>query len=100
MPSTRVVAKSPIVTWISPAPGFARRLRDHRLGQVDARDPDAARGERQRDPTGADAELQRGAVSRELGEEVHYGVDDRRIEHHRVLVVAGGDRLAEVVLGH
>ena len=62
---------------------------------------DAARGERQRDPAGADAELERGAVAGELGEEVDHRVDDApgRTSPRR-LVVAAGDRLAEVVLGH
>ena len=35
----------------------------------------AALGERQRDPAGADAELERRAVAREVGDEVDDGVD-------------------------
>ena len=35
VPSTVVVAKSPIVTAMSSPPGFARSLRDHRLRQLD-----------------------------------------------------------------
>jgi hypothetical protein len=81
-------------------PRLRAQPRDHRLRKVDPAHADTAPGQRQRDPTGADAELECGTVSSELCEEVHHGVDDRRVEHRRVLVVTGGDRLAEVVLGH
>ena len=81
MPSTRVVAKSPIVTSISLRARLGAQPRDHRLGEVDPVHRHAARGERQRDPAGADAELERGAVARQLGEEVDRRVDDGRVEH-------------------
>ena len=45
------------------------KLRDHRLREVDAVDADAGRRERQRDPAGADRELERGAPSASVGKE-------------------------------
>ena len=42
---------------------------------------DAALGERQRDAAGADAELERSAVAREISQEVDGGADHRWIEH-------------------
>ena len=64
-------------------------------------DRHAALRERERDPAGADAELERCAAARELGQEVHDRVDDGRVEELRQpLVVARGHALAEVVLGH
>ena len=57
--------------------------------------------ERQRDPAGADAELERGAVAGEFGEEVDGGIDGRGSNMlGRRLVVARCDALAEVILGH
>ena len=64
-------------------------------------DSDAALRERERDPAGADAELECCAAARELGQEVHDRADDGRVEELRQpLVVARGHALAEVVLGH
>ena len=63
--------------------------------------PDAAPRERQRDPTRADAELERGAVPRELRQEVDHGIDDGRIGLVAIpLVEPPRHVLAEVVLGH
>jgi hypothetical protein len=59
----------------------------------------AARRERQRDPPRADSELERGAVARQLGEEVDDRFDDvGREQVGGVDVVARGDALAEEVL--
>ena len=64
-------------------------------------DADAAPRERQRDPAGADAKLERGAVAGQLGEEVDDRFDDCRVEHVGArLVVPLRHALAEVVLGH
>src|SRR5439155_15430749 len=91
------------------ADGHADRLRsrlplqllDHGGGQVDAVHRDAALAQGQGDAAGADAELQGGAVSGEVGKEVDRRVDDRGIEHAgRRGVVERGDALVEVDLGH
>ena len=50
------------------AAGLLAELRDHRLGGVDAVHLEAALGEREREPAGADRELEHGAVAGELGE--------------------------------
>ena len=54
---------------------LATRLRPqplkHRLGGIDPVDLEAALGERQRDPSGADAQLEDRARSRELRERGH-----------------------------
>ncbi|HZS25030.1 MAG TPA: hypothetical protein VFA30_08585 [Gaiellaceae bacterium] len=55
---------------------------------------DAASGERQRDPAGADAELERGAVADALDEEVD---DLLRVQARGALVVARGDLGPEVI---
>ena len=85
---------------LAPAPGFARSratiASDRSMPAT--RTPRAESGSAIR-PVPI-AELERRAVARELGEEVDDRVDDGRVEHRRVVVVAGGDRLAEVVLGH
>ena len=50
---------------------------------------------------GADPELERAAAARELGQEVDGRLDlGGRAHRAEVLVVAGGDLLAELVLGH
>ncbi len=73
--------------------------RDHRLREVDPVHADSALRERQRDPAGADPELERGAAPGELGEEIDGRIDDGRIEHVRLrLVVPRGDALAEVAV--
>jgi hypothetical protein len=62
---------------------------------------DAPLGEWQRDPAGADAELERGTGPGQVGKKVDDGTDDRRLEHvGGRLVVALRHSLAEVVLGH
>jgi hypothetical protein len=96
-----VVAKSPIVTPICSAPGFALQPRDHRLRQVDPVHAYAPLRERHCDSPGADAELERTPVASELDEEVDDRVDDGRVEHvGGRLVVPLCHTLAEVVLGH
>ena len=52
---------SPTATGMSAA--LAVQLVRHRLRQLDAGDRDAAGGQRDRDPAGADGELERGTVS-------------------------------------
>ena len=75
--------------------------RHHRVGEVDALDRDTPLGERQRDAARADAQLERRAVSGQVGEEFDGRVDDRRVEHvGGRLVVSIGHSLAKVVLGH
>ena len=78
VPSTRVVAtrRSSTLDLV------AARLRAAAcatigLGQVDPGHADAALRERQRDPAGADPELERGAVAGELGQEVDGRLDAR-----------------------
>ena len=61
---------------------------------------DPALRERQRDSPGADPELERCTAPGETREEVDRRADDRRVEHDRIVVVPGGDPLAEVVLRH
>ena len=91
-----VVAKSPMVTPMASAPGLCLQLRHHVGREVDPVYRHAARRERERDAPGADAELQRGAVAGELGQEVDRRTDDSRIElFRRVGVVALGDRPAK-----
>ena len=63
--------------------------------------PYAALRERQRDPAGADAELERGPVAGEIRQEGDDRVDDGKVGLVDVpLVVALGHAFAEVVLGH
>ena len=63
--------------------------------------PDAASRERERDAARADAELERGSVAGQLGQEVDDRIDDARLEHvGGLFVVALGHALSEVVLGH
>ena len=71
------------------APGLGPELLDHRRGEVDAVDANARSRERQRDPAGADRELERGATFRELGQD-----HDRR-----VLVVALHERVVDRGVG-
>ena len=57
--------------------------------------------ERQRDSAGANPELERGALTGKVSEEVDRRVDGFRFEHGRMqLVVALGRTSAEEVLGH
>ncbi len=57
--------------------------------------------EGQRDPAGADAELERRPVAGESSQEVDDRVNDGRVKHRgRRLVVPLSNLLAEVVLGH
>ena len=57
------------------AAGLRVQARDHRLREVDSVDANAALCERQRDPAGPDAELERGSVGRQLREQVDDGID-------------------------
>ena len=53
----------------------------------------------ERNPAGADPELEGAAAARELGEEVDGRVDDRWVEHlGRGLVVSRGDALVEIAV--
>ena len=79
--------------------GLRSQLLHHLAREVDATDRDAAPGQRQRDPAGADAELQRGAVAGQTGQEIDRRLDHGRVEHLRAaLVVALGHSRTEVVL--
>ena len=101
VPSTVVVAKSPIVTPICLSAGLRAQPLDHRGREVDAVHANAALRERQRDPAGADPELERGAVTGQVCEEVDDGIDRLRAGDLRPrVVVSRGDALAEVVLRH
>jgi hypothetical protein len=85
----------PLGPWLGPQP------RHHGLRQVDAVHADAASGQGQGDPAGADAELQGGPLSGQAGQELDHGIHDRGLEHVGGRpVVAGRHLLAEVVLGH
>jgi hypothetical protein len=79
------------------ATGLRAQAGDHGLGAVDARDAYAALGERQRNPAGADPELQRSSPScGELFEHLHDRRHHRRIEHvGGALVVDGRSAFAE-----
>ena len=75
--------------------------RDHRLRQIDPVHAHTAPGKGQGDSAGADAELESGAVAREIRQERDHGVEDRRVGLVGVpLVEPPRDVLAEVVLGH
>ncbi len=79
--------------------GLGPELLHHLAREVDAAHRDAAPGERQRDPAGADAELQRSAVSGQPGQEVDGRLDHRGVEHlGAAVVVALGHTLTEVVV--
>ncbi len=52
--------------------------------------------EGKRDPPGSDPELERASASSELDEEVDDWIDDRSLEDRRIVVVPGGNALAEV----
>src|SRR6516164_2629624 len=61
----------------------------------------AARGERQRDTAGPDAELERPTVAGEVREQLDDRIDRRRLEHlGGRFVVAGRHWLVEVAVGH
>ena len=78
MPSTVVVAKSPIVTPICSAPGLACSCATIASERSIPCTRTTAPGERRRDPAGADAELERCALAGQVGEEGDDGVDDGR----------------------
>ena len=59
---------------------------------------DAAGRQRQGDPAGPDAELERPAVAGEVGEELDGRIHDRGIVHLGGIVVGHGDFLAEVAV--
>ncbi len=92
---------SPTVSPMRFGSRLAAESLEHRLGEVDAVHAHAARPERERDPPGADAELERGALARERGEELDRGRDDLGPGHRgRVRVVARCDLLVEADSGH
>ena len=73
---------------------------DHRRRRVDAVHVDAERGEGNRDPTGADAQLERTPAGGEFGEDSGF---ELRVEAAVPVVVDGSDVLAVgclAVLGH
>ena len=75
--------------------------RDHRVRQIDPVDTDASPSERQRDPTGADAKLERGTTACQIGEESDDRIDHGGLGFVRVAFVeALRHPLAEEVLGH
>jgi hypothetical protein len=81
------------------APGL--EFVDHGGREFDPVDGHAAASQRQREAARADAELQRGTVSRQGREEVHGRVDDSGIEQFGPQVrVPPGDPLVESGLGH
>ena len=97
VPSTVVVAKSPIVTPTSSPPGLARIRATIASDRSIPCTATPRRAERQRDATGADPELEGAPASRQVGEEVHGGVDHLGLEHlGGPGVVPCGDLLVEV----
>jgi hypothetical protein len=60
--------------------GLRLELRDHRRREIDPVHGDPAPAERQGDPAGADAELERPAVTGQPGQEFDGGADHGRIE--------------------
>lgn len=80
---------------------FRTQPRDHRLGKVDPVNAYTTLRERQGDPAGADAELERRTAAGEIGKERHDRVDHSGVGQVRVpLVEALRNALAEVILGH
>ena len=77
VPSTGTSAKSPIVTGIASPPGFARSRSTMRSEASIAVHLDSAGGERERDPPGADRELEHAPVAGELGEKLDRARRDR-----------------------
>jgi hypothetical protein len=85
------------------AAGFGPQPGHHGRRQVDAGHLDPAGSQRQRDPPGADAQLQRAAGAGQFGQQVDGRVDHGRREHLGFgVVVVGRHRLVEVVhqIGH
>ena len=74
--------------------------RDHRRGEVDPVHTQAALRQRDRDAAGADAQLEHRAATRAPDQEIDDGVEHRRVEPLDLVVVPGGDLLAEVVGRH
>jgi hypothetical protein len=66
---------------------------DHRGGELDPVDPETGRGEGEREPAGADRELQRGPAVRQRGQAGDGGL----LVTARLVVVGGGDLRAEAV---
>ena len=91
VPSTGTSAKSPIVTGIASPPGFARSRSTMRSEASMPCDLDPTGGERERDPTAADRELEHAPVAGQLGEELDRA---RGIELRVPLVVDVSDPVA------
>jgi hypothetical protein len=92
---------SPIVTSMPACLVLGAQPLGHRGRELDPGHRHTSSRQRQCDPAGADGELQRGAVPGELGQQVDRRAVHAGVEHRgRALVVAGGDVLTEVVLGH
>jgi hypothetical protein len=67
--------------------GFRQEPLSHVRRQLDSRDGNSLRAERERDPPGADAELKSGAIARQFGEKAGDRPDDGRLGLPRVHVV-------------
>lgn len=79
---------------------FLAELGDHRFREVDAVHANASLRERERHPTGTDAELERRAIARERREEVDRRPEHLRGEHRAVIVIALRYLRTEVVRVH
>src|SRR6266545_1918959 len=81
------------------APGLGAQPSHHGFGAIDAGDAHAALGERERDPAGADPELQRSTLSSEVCERLNDWRHHRRVEHAgSALVIDRRSALAEETL--
>jgi hypothetical protein len=82
--------------------GFDAQLVDHRLGQFDAGDGYATRGQRDRDAAGADREFQRRTVAGERGEAIGGRVENFGGEHagNGRVVALSGFGVPDFVLAH
>ena len=76
VPSTLVVAKSPIVTPICSAPGLARSFATIASDRSIPCTRTPRRAQRERDPAGPDAEFERVPAACEIGQERDDGIDD------------------------
>src|SRR5262249_452709 len=83
------------------AAGLRAKSRDHRFGEIDSVHRHAALREGEGDSPGTDAELERGPVAGEIGEEGDDGPGVGGAEQPSLEgSVSGRDLLAEVILGH
>ena len=81
--------------------GLCSQTGEHRLGDVDTRDPDSALAQRDGHAASADAEFERRTASGYTGEEVDRRAKHVRVEHGgRIGVIAGGNGFVEGDFGH